>query len=100
MSSWARRRSGGLSRPHPIARTLGPGQSLVHQALAPVGDTYWVQRQSSPTPLSGTSVTINDTAPTGDRYNLSIVEVLPPAGSGGSTFRISGALSPPGSGSG
>jgi hypothetical protein len=83
-----------------IGRTLGPGQSLVHQDLTPVGDTYWVQRASSPTPLSGTSVTINDTAPTGDRYNLSIVEVLAPAGSGGSSFSISGAISPASAGSG
>ncbi len=60
-----------------IARTPGTSQTLVHQDLAPVGDTYWVQRQNSPTPLSGTSVIINDTAPTGDRYNLTICEVLP-----------------------
>jgi hypothetical protein len=43
-------------------RTVGTGQTLVHQDLAPVGDTYWVQMQSSPIPLSGTSVTINDTS--------------------------------------
>ena len=42
------------------------------------GDTYWMQRQTATTPLSGTSVTINDTAPTGDSYNLSIVEVRTP----------------------
>ena len=59
-----------------IARTPGAGQVIVHPYLAPVGDTYWVQRQSSVTPLSGTSVAINDTAPTGDRYNLTICEVL------------------------
>src|SRR5260370_11415918 len=29
-----------------IARTPALGQSLVHQVLATVGDTYWVQRQS------------------------------------------------------
>ena len=51
-------------------------QTLVHQYFPPTGDTYWVQRQISTTPASGTRVTINDTAPTGDRYNLSIVEVL------------------------
>ena len=61
----------------PIARSLGPGQTLVHQYMPPVGDTYWVQRQSSLTPVSGTSVTINDTAPTADKYNLSICEVAP-----------------------
>jgi uncharacterized repeat protein (TIGR01451 family) len=60
-----------------IARTLGSGQKMVHQDLAPINDTYWVQMQNAATPLSGTSVTINDTAPTQDRYNLSIVEVLP-----------------------
>ena len=61
-----------------ISRTLGAGQTLVHQYLAPVGDTYWVQRQTATTPASGTLVTINDTAPTTDRYNLSIVEVRTP----------------------
>ena len=60
-----------------IARTPAAGQIVVHPYLAPVGDTYWVQRQSSATPLSGTTVTINDTAPITDRYNLSIVAILP-----------------------
>jgi hypothetical protein len=60
-----------------ISRTPGAGQTVVHQYLAATGDTYWVQRQNAPTPLSGTSVTINDTAPTGDRYNLAICEILP-----------------------
>ena len=60
-----------------IARTLGPNQTMVHQHLASVGDTYWVQRQSSLTATAGTSVAMNDTAPTGDRYNLALVEILP-----------------------
>jgi len=76
-----------------IGRTVGTGQTLVHQDLSSTGDTYWVQMQSNPTPLSGTSVTINDTAPTGDRYNLSIVEIIAAAG-GGSSFSISGTLTP------
>ncbi len=59
-----------------ISRTLGSGQTLVHQYLSPVGDTYWVQMRNAPTPLSGTTVVINDTAPTGDRYNLAVCEVL------------------------
>jgi hypothetical protein len=41
-------------------------------------DTYWVQRQTSAIPGAGTTVTINDTAPTNHRYNLSIVEVRTP----------------------
>ena len=62
-----------------LSRTLGTGQTLIHQLLASAtGDTYWIQRQTATTPLSGTSVTINDTAPTGDSYNLSSVEVRTP----------------------
>jgi hypothetical protein len=58
------------------ARTLGPNQTLVDQFLAPAGDTYWVQRQNSPTPGAGTAVTINDTAPSTDRYDLALTEIL------------------------
>jgi hypothetical protein len=60
-----------------IARTLGPNQTMVHQVLSSSGDTYWVQMQNATTPLSGTNVTVNDTAPTADRYDLSICEILP-----------------------
>ena len=82
-----------------IARTPGTGQAVVRQDLAPVGDTYWVQMQSSPILLSGTTVTINDTAPTGDRYNLSIVEILAAAG-GATTGSISGTVGPAANGDG
>src|SRR5262249_31285292 len=57
------------------ARTVGADQVLVHQYFPPVGDTYWVQRQLNPTPASGTAVTINDTQPNSDRYNLFIAEI-------------------------
>jgi hypothetical protein len=66
---------------NPIARTVGANQTLVHQYFTPTGDTYWMQRQNGPTPVAGTSVTINDTAPTTDRYNLSVCEILPAPGS-------------------
>lgn len=66
-----------------VARTLGPSQTMVHQDLSPTGDTYWVQRQSAAIPASGTIVNINDTAPTADQYNLTIVELRSP-GTGGS----------------
>jgi uncharacterized protein (TIGR03437 family) len=49
----------------------------VHQYLAANGDTYWVQMRNSVMPIAGSNVTINDTAPTSDPYNLSIVEILP-----------------------
>jgi uncharacterized membrane protein len=70
----------GADWDHAIARALGANQTMVHQYLTPVSSTYWVQRQNSVTPLSGTAVTINDTAPTTDRYDLSIVEILPAVG--------------------
>jgi outer membrane protein assembly factor BamB len=61
-----------------INRTPGTGQTVLHQFLTSTGDTYWVQMQTATTPLSGSSVTINDTAPSTDRYNLSTVEVRTP----------------------
>ena len=61
-----------------IARTVGPNQTLVNQYLATIGDTYWVQRTTTAVAASGTSVTINDTAPAGDRFNLSICEIKGP----------------------
>ena len=62
---------------HAISRTVGPNQALVHQFLAPVDDTYWVQRIVPAIPASGTSVTVNDVAPTADQWNLAVVEIVP-----------------------
>jgi hypothetical protein len=59
-----------------IARTAGANQAIVHQYFAPVGDTHWVQSVNTLS-VSGTAVTVNDTAPTTDRYNLSICEIVP-----------------------
>jgi hypothetical protein len=73
----------GTDYDNAISRVMGANQTLVHQFLSSLGDTYWVQRQNAPTPLSGTNVPINDIAPTSDRYNLSIVEVLPSLTGGG-----------------
>jgi hypothetical protein len=58
-----------------LNRTVGPNQTIVSQFLATDGDTFWVQRQNGLIATSGTVVTINDTAPTADRFNLSICEV-------------------------
>jgi hypothetical protein len=60
------------------ARTVPAGQTMIHQTLATVGDTYWVQRLNGTVPTAGTLVTINDTAPTGDRFNFSAVEIRGP----------------------
>ena len=81
-----------------IPRALGTGQTLINQYLTSVGNTYWLQRRTSHTPLSGTAVTINDTAPTTDRFNLSICEIL--AASAPQTWNISGTVSPAAAGSG
>jgi hypothetical protein len=62
------------------ARTLGPNQSLVSQWIdAGPGETFWVQDQAAPSPVAGTAVTINDTAPKGDTWNLAAAEIPPAA---------------------
>jgi hypothetical protein len=59
-----------------IARTLGAGQTMAHQWVDTVtGDTFWTQRTTALTGAAGSVVSINDSAPTADRWNLSIVEV-------------------------
>jgi len=58
-------------------RTVGNAQTLDTQYLSPSGDTYWVQRQTAPGGSAGTPVTLNDTAPTNDRWNLSLLEIVP-----------------------
>src|SRR6185437_1797981 len=45
----------GTDFDRPVARTPGTNQSLVNQYLTPPGDTYWVQMQNAPTPVSGTT---------------------------------------------
>jgi hypothetical protein len=59
-----------------IDPTLGPNQTLVSQATDPAGDTYWVQSTITPSAAAGTAVTINDTAPTTDPWNLELIEIL------------------------
>lgn len=66
----------GTDWSNPISHAPGPNQTLVDQFLAPAGDTYWVQRQNSAPPTNGTPVSINDTSPTTDRWNLAIIEIL------------------------
>jgi Glucodextranase, domain B/IPT/TIG domain len=65
-----------------VARTPGSSQSIVHQLLCGPSTqtcTLWVQQVPTLVPASGTAITINDTAPTADAYNLSLVEVRPVA---------------------
>ncbi len=59
------------------ARKVGSGQTLVQQDLAASDETYWVQDQTVPTAAAGTSVKMNDTAPSTNPYNLVAVEIVP-----------------------
>ena len=59
-----------------VARTVGAGQVIVSQWVdTTVGDTFWAQRLSAPAGAAGSVVTINDTTPTSDRWNLAAVEI-------------------------
>ncbi len=59
-----------------VAHVVGTGQTLVHQWLdAPETDTFWTQARTGVTGPTGSSVTINDTAPVSDKWNLAVVEI-------------------------
>ena len=78
---------------NPIARTPASGQTMIHETMSSTGDTYWVQRQNAPSGTAGSIVAISDTAPTADRFNLAICEVLA-APSSPTTWSITGTISP------
>ena len=60
------------------ARTIGSNQTLLDQYLnSSSGDTYWTQYQNGQAQPSGASVVTNDSAPTGDSWNLAAIEILP-----------------------
>lgn len=61
---------------HATSRTPGAGQTVFAQHKDANSNTEWVQSTTSPTAASGTSVTINDTAPATDPFDLTIVEIL------------------------
>jgi hypothetical protein len=60
---------------HSAARTTGSGQTILHESNDSA-DTYWVQSTSGVTSNAGTKVTINDTKPPKDPYNLVLIEIL------------------------
>lgn len=60
------------------ARTIGSNQTMVKEFQATVnGSDFWVQRQTNTTAASGTVVTMNDTLPTADRWNIFLWEIMP-----------------------
>jgi hypothetical protein len=59
------------------ARVLPAGWVLLDQWVnTSVGDTYWTQYTNSPTGAAGSVVSVKDTAPTTDPWNLVAVELL------------------------
>ncbi len=60
-----------------IARTLGSNQQLLYQDLEATGDTFWTQFTTNASSGPGQPITLDDTAPGQDRWNLAAVEVRP-----------------------
>jgi hypothetical protein len=61
-------------------RTVGANQSLVSQWVdAGSGNTFWTQGTTGLTTGSGQTVTLNDTAPISDQWDMAAVEVVPSA---------------------
>ena len=64
----------GVDWARSAARPPGAGQSLVRQATGSAG-TYWVQSTDKITPNAWTKVTIHDSKPTTDPYDLLVVDI-------------------------
>jgi len=59
-----------------VTRTVGAGQTKVHEFFAPTGDTFWVQTANAPIASAGTTATLNATVPApADQFNFAVVEV-------------------------
>jgi hypothetical protein len=60
-----------------IAHTLGPNQVMLHQYLDTMSeDTTWSQYKGQITGAAKSEVTMNDRAPTTDRWDMAAVEIL------------------------
>jgi RHS repeat-associated protein len=58
--------------------TAGAGQSITHQiSITGTNGNTWMQQLDAPVAAAGDGVTINDTAPTSEAWNLAAVEVVP-----------------------
>jgi hypothetical protein len=59
-------------------RMFDDSQVMVHQWVeGDSGDTFWVQAVAAPSSNAGATVRLYDTAPTNDRSNFAIVEIVP-----------------------
>jgi hypothetical protein len=64
-----------------VAHTLPTGWTMLDQWVnTAAGDTFWNQYTNAPTGAAGSVVTVNDTAPTNDQWNLVAVELIPDEG--------------------
>jgi hypothetical protein len=60
-----------------VARQLPVGWVFLDQLLnVQTGDTFWSQYTNQPTGAAGSTVSVADTQPTGDHWNLSAVELV------------------------
>ena len=70
----------GADWDHATARTPAHGQSLLYQWVdAGDGDTFWVQGSAARSGAAGKRITLADTAPRSDEWNMVGVEVRPVA---------------------
>src|SRR6185503_15719603 len=58
------------------SRALGRNQTMVHEWVDFGMGTFWVQAIAGPVAEAGTIATIDDIAPTTDRWNLAAIEIL------------------------
>ena len=58
-----------------VSHSPVPGQIMLHQDLAPVGDTLWAQSAATPMAQPG-EVTLQTTGVADDSYNFAAVEIL------------------------
>jgi hypothetical protein len=59
-----------------VTRTVGAGQTKLHEFFAPTLDTFWMQSVNAASTTAGQSITVNATAAgVADQWNLSIVEI-------------------------
>jgi hypothetical protein len=82
---------------HAADRTVGANQAIASQWLDNgTGDTYWSQYSKVATTSVGQKVTLNDTAPTNDRWNFAAVELRPTGPPAAAAPAVDEAPAPPG----
>jgi hypothetical protein len=67
----------GVDVDNAVKRTVGAAQTIDAQNIDAAGDTYWVQHRNAAS-VAGTRVSVNDTAPSTDRFDFVAIEVAGP----------------------